>query len=371
MLSPQLQTLPNVLLMGPGPSMVHASVYEALSRPLLGHLDPAFIALMDTIKAQLRTVTNTSNTVTMPMSGTGSAGMETCFVNLVERGDRVLVLHNGVFSGRMIDVASRLGAEVESLDFPWGTPVLVPEVKARLAAKKYDIVAVIHAETSTGVCNPVEAIGALVREHGALYLVDGVTSLGGIPVELDRWGVDAFYSGTQKCLSCPPGLAPLSFSERALAKLKARKTKVPNWYLDLSLIVNYWEGHSRAYHHTAPVSMNYALHQALYLLLEEGLPAVFARHAAMHQRLVDGLESMGFGMFVAKECRLPMLNVVTCPEGVDEAALRARLRNEHQIEIGAGLGPLAGKVIRIGLMGDTAREESVDRLLKALRACVK
>ncbi len=367
MTSNSLQSLSKVLLMGPGPSMVHPDVYRAMTTPLLGHMDGEFIRLMDEIKMQLRQVCGTANEVTMPMSGTGSAGMETCCVNLVEPGDRVLVLHNGVFSGRMIDVTARLGAETESLDFEWGTPVDVEAVKKRLSEKRYDLVGVIHAETSTGVCNPVEEIGRLVRENGALYLVDGVTSLGGMETALDRWGVDAFYSGTQKCLSCPPGLAPVSFSERALAKLRARKKKVPNWYLDLTMIMNYWEGNTRAYHHTAPISMNYALHQALKNLLDETLPAAFARHRAMHEKLVAGLEELGFGMYVAKPFRLPMLNVATCPEGMDEADLRKYLRSEHRIEIGNGLGPLAGKVIRIGLMGETARPEHVERLLDALR----
>ncbi len=368
MASETLRKIPNILLMGPGPSMVHPNVYEAMGTPLIGHMDPEFIRLMDEIKRKLRQVCGTANKVTLPMSGTGSSGMETCFVNLVEPGDRVLVLHNGVFSGRMIDVASRLGAETESLDFEWGTPVDVEAVKKRLTEKKYDIVAVIHAETSTGVCNPVEEIGVLVRENGALYLVDGVTSLGGMEVALDRWGVDAFYSGTQKCLSCPPGLSPVSFSERATARLAARRKKVPNWYLDLSMIIKYWEGQTRAYHHTAPITMNYALCQALENLLEEGLSPVFARHRAMHEKLVAGLEALGYRMYVDKKFRLPMLNVVTCPDGVDEADLRRYLRHEHRIEIGNGLGPLAGKVIRIGLMGETAREDNVDRLLAALKA---
>ncbi|MDO5483602.1 MAG: alanine--glyoxylate aminotransferase family protein [Desulfovibrionaceae bacterium] len=368
MTSKVLQSLSKVLLMGPGPSTVHENVYEAMGVQLLGHMDKEFVGLMDVIKDQLRQVCGTANTVTMPMSGTGSSGMETCYVNLVEHGDKVLVLHNGVFSGRMIDVAGRLGAEVESIDFEWGTPVELEPVKKKLAEKRYDIVAVIHAETSTGVCNPVEEIGKLVKENGALYLVDGVTSLGGMEVALDRWGVDAFYSGTQKCLSCPPGLAPISFSERAVAKLKARKSKVPNWYLDLSMIINYWEGNTRAYHHTAPISMNYALHQALQNLLDEGLPNVFARHTAMHEKLVAGLQELGYNMYVAEGFRLPMLNVATCPAGVDEADLRRYLRFEHNIEIGNGLGPLAGKVIRIGLMGETARPENVDKLLAALKA---
>ncbi len=365
-----LNSLEKILLMGPGPSMVHSAVYAALGKDTIGHMDPSFIALMDEIKEQLRILCRTKNTVTMPMSGTGSAGMETCFVNLVEPGDAVLILQNGVFGVRMADVAGRLGAEVDVLEFEWGTPVVPDEVAKALGKKKYVLVAVVHAETSTGVCNPVEAVGKLVKEHGALYLVDGVTSLGGMEVALDRWQVDAFYSGTQKCLSCPPGLAPVSFSEQALAKLKSRKTKVPNWYLDLNMIVNYWEGNTRAYHHTAPINMNYGLYQALRLILEEGPAAVYERHDAMHKRLVYGLDALGFKMYVKEEARLPMLNAVICPPGVDEAKLRKQLRQEYMIEVGSGLGPLAGKIIRIGLMGETARKENVNRLLAALREVV-
>lgn len=364
----QLSALSRVLLMGPGPSMVNGAVYEAMTTPLLGHMDAEFIGLMNAIKDQLRAVCRTRNDVTMPMSGTGSSGMEACYVNLVEKGDRVLILQNGVFGARMADVAGRLGAEVDVLEFPWGTPVIPSRVKERLAGKSYAIVGVVHAETSTGVENPVEEIGPLARENGALYLVDSVTGLGGMEVALDKWGVDAFYSGTQKCLSCPPGLAPLSLSERAMAKLAARRTKVPNWYLDISLLTKYWEGQTRVYHHTAPITMNYALYRALALILEEGLPNVFARHRAMHELLVAGLEDLGFTMFVEKPFRLPMLNLAVPPRGVDEAGLREKLRLKHNIELGNGLGPLAGKVIRIGLMGETARRENVERLLAALKA---
>jgi len=350
--------------------MVHSSVYAAMAKDTIGHMDSAFIALMDEIKEQLRTLCQTRNSVTMPMSGTGSAGMETCFVNLVEPGDTVLVLQNGVFGVRMADVAGRLGADVDVLEFEWGTPVIPDEVAKALKKKKYSLVSVVHAETSTGVCNPVEAIGKLVKEHGALYLVDCVTSLGGIEVALDRWGVDAFYSGTQKCLSCPPGLSPVSFSEAAVAKLQNRKTKVPNWYLDLSMIIKYWEGSTRAYHHTAPINMNYALYQALRLILQEGTDNTFERHKTVHDRLVYGLDALGFKMYVKEGSRLPMLNTVVPPPGVDEAKLRKKLREEYMIEVGNGLGPLAGKIIRIGLMGETARRENVNRLLAALRDCI-
>lgn len=359
------------LLMGPGPSCVSDEVYAALAKPTIGHLDPSFIAIMDAVKEDMQTLIGTRNTLTMPMSGTGSAGMETCFVNLVEPGDRVLVLINGVFGKRMQDVAGRLGAQVDVLEFEWGTPALPEKVKEQLAKGPYALVAVVHAETSTGVANPVQAIGDLVKPTGALYLVDCVTSLGGMPVSMDAWGADALYSGTQKCLSCPPGLSPVSFSDKALDKLKNRKSKVPNWYLDLTMIMKYWEGHTRAYHHTAPINMIYALYAAQRLVLAEGLPAVHARHRDIHERLVQGLEKMGLSMYVHKECRLPMLNAVTVPQGVDEAGVRSRLLREHAIEIGAGLGPMAGKIWRIGLMGHTARAANVDNVLAALAGCLQ
>jgi alanine-glyoxylate transaminase/serine-glyoxylate transaminase/serine-pyruvate transaminase len=363
----RLQQINETLLMGPGPSCVPPRVYEALAKPTIGHLDPTFIAIMDEIKTMLRQVFQTGNDVTLPMSGTGSAGMETAFVNLVEPGTKVLVLINGVFGMRMQDVATRLGAVVDALTFEWGTAVDVAAVKAQLDAKHYDIVAVVHAETSTGVCNPVDQIGALLKGSDTLYLVDTVTSLGGISVKVDEWGVDAVYSGTQKCLSCPPGLAPVSFSKRAVDRLLHRKAKVPNWYLDLSMIVNYWQGAKRVYHHTAPINMLYALHAALQSVLDEGLDTVYARHGAAHRQLKEGLAAMGIEFLVAERDRLPMLNAVKIPAGVDEAAVRAALLNRHRIEIGAGLGPLAGKIWRIGLMGHTAQPENVERLLRALK----
>ncbi len=353
--------------MGPGPSCVPESVYAALARPTIGHLDPYFIEIMDAAKQNLKSVFRTTNELTLPVSGTGSAGMETCFVNLVNPGDKVLILVNGVFGTRMVDVAGRLGADVTAREFEWGTPVLVDAVREELAKKKFAIVAVVHAETSTGVRNPVEEIGRIVEDHGALYIVDAVTSLGGIDVRMDDWSIDAIYSGTQKCLSCPPGLSPISFSSRAVEKLKSRPAKVPNWYLDLSLIMNYWEGSKRAYHHTAPINMVYALYQALYDLLDEGLEESFTRHSDAHAYLVSELEKIGLTLLVAPESRLPMLNAVNCPDGVDEAKIRSRLLGEHRIEIGAGLGPLAGKIWRVGLMGHTARRENVDRLINALK----
>jgi alanine-glyoxylate transaminase / serine-glyoxylate transaminase / serine-pyruvate transaminase len=362
----QLTQLKETLLMGPGPSTVPPSVYEALAAPTIGHLDPSFIAIMDKVKSQLKQLANTENRLTLPMSGTGSAGMETCFVNLVEPGDRVLVLTNGVFGVRMQDVAARYGAEVDSLDFDWGTPVDPDAVRAKLSTSKYKIVALVHAETSTGVMNPASEIGEIIRQSGALYVLDTVTSLGGIPVLMDEWGVDALYSGTQKCLSCPPGLAPVSFSDNAVAALDARSSKVPSWYLDLGMIKNYWEGSKRVYHHTAPINMIYGLFEAMHLILKEGLPSVYERHMNAHQLLVDGLKSLGLEMLVEKAFRLPMLNAVKIPESVDEASVRSRLLNDHQIEIGAGLGPLTGKIWRVGIMGYTAQPGFVARFLDAL-----
>ena len=362
-----LPDVEEILLMGPGPSSIHKSVYEALSVSCLGHLDPYFIQIMDAVKQQIQQAFQTSNRLSLPMSGTGSAGMETSFVNFIEKGDPVLVLINGVFGMRMKDVAERLGALVDSLEFEWGSPVNIEQVKKALEKKDYKIVAIVHAETSTGVANPVEEVGALLKGSETLYLVDAVTSFGGMELAVDKWGIDIIYSGTQKCLSCPPGIAPVSFSDRAVEHLLQRKTKVPNWYLDLSMIVNYWEGQKRAYHHTAPINMIYALHQALYNLLDEGLEHAFKRHLENHKKLVDGLEGLGLNMFVDASCRLPMLNAVVVPQGVDEAAVRSRLRLDHKIEIGAGLGPMAGKVWRIGLMGETCRSEHVDRFLGALK----
>jgi len=335
----------------------------------IGHLDPYFIEIMDGIKASLRTVMGTKNNVTVPLSGTGSSGMEAAFVNLVERGDKVLVLVNGVFGKRMVDVAQRLGAEVDELEFEWGTPVLVDKVSSQLKEKDYDIVAIIHAETSTGVRNPVAEVGKLI-DGKALYIVDCVTSLGGIEVSLDEWGADLSYSGTQKCLSCPPGLSPITLNERAMEKLNNRKTKVPNWYLDMGLLTSYWGGAKRVYHHTAPINMMYGLYQSLHLLLEEGLENSYARHLACHNQLAAGLQELGLELPVEPAYRLPMLNAVSVPEGVDEAALRNRLLSEFLIEVGAGLGPLAGKIIRIGVMGHTARPENVERLLAALKQCL-
>lgn len=361
-----LDGIEEVLLMGPGPSCVPPEVYSALSRKTLGHLDPYFLKIMEELKEMLRIIMNTRNNLTIPISGTGSAGMEAAFVNLIEPGDRVLILINGVFGMRMQDVATRLGARVDALEFPWGTPVITDEVQKKIKSDSYKIVAVIHAETSTGVRNPIEEIGSILKGKETIYLVDTVTGLGGIEVRMDDWNIDVLYSGTQKCLSCPPGLAPLSFSEKAMERLNARKTRVPNWYLDLTMIANYW-GQNRVYHHTAPVNMLYGLYQALLLILEEGAENVFRRHMEAHEVLVEGLERLGLKMLVEEPWRLPMLNAVCIPEGIDELSIRQRLRNEHKIEIGGGLGPLSNKIWRIGLMGHTARKNNVDRLLDSLK----
>jgi len=362
-----LEDIDEVLLMGPGPSCVPEKVYKALSCNTLGHMDYYFMQIMEEIKNLLLDLIGTRNRLTLPVSGTGSAGMEACFVNLIERDDPVLILINGVFGKRMKDVAERLGAKVDSLEFEWGMPVDFDQVAKQLAQKSYKIVAVVHAETSTGVKNPVEEISQLVRKNRALYLVDAVTSLGGIPVEVDKWDVDALYSCSQKCLFCPPGLSPVTFSERAVQVISNRHSKVPNWYLDMNMIIKYWEGKNRVYHHTAPINMLYGIYQALFMIFDEGLEHVFQRHLDVHCRLVSGLEAMGLKMLVSPQYRLPMLNSVKVPEGVDEAAIRNTLRKEYKIEIGGGLGPLAGKIWRIGLMGYTAKEENVDRLLSVLR----
>jgi len=363
----KLDKISDVLLMGPGPSCVSKSVYNALSKSIIGHLDPAFIDIMDDIKGFLQSLLNTKNELTVPISGTGSAGMETCFVNLIEKNDNVLVLVNGVFGVRMTDVAKRLGAKVDVLEFEWGTPVSVEAVQNQLQKNNYDLVAIVHAETSTGVLNPVAEIGNLVSQTDALYLVDCVTSLGGMSVKVDEWSIDALYSGTRKCLSVPPGLAPISFSPKAVEKLNNRKSKVPNWYLDVSMIANYWSGQARVYHHTAPINMNYALYQSLFDIFQEGLDAVFQRHLDAHNQLVDGLSLLGLDMLVEKSARLPMLNAVVIPNGVNDAKFRSNLLQKHTIEIGGGLGPLAGKIWRIGLMGHTAYPHNVERVLESIK----
>jgi alanine-glyoxylate transaminase/serine-glyoxylate transaminase/serine-pyruvate transaminase len=361
---------PPRLLMGPGPSDVAPAVLKALSLPLVGHLDPTFVKLMEEIKGMLRTVFQTQNGMTFPVSGTGSAGMEFCFVNLIEPGDEVIVGVNGVFGGRMVDVAERCGARVIKVEAPWGKIIEPSQIAVAIKTCKPKVVAIVHAETSTGALTPVAEISKLAREAGALFLLDTVTSLGGCPVEIDAWQVDAAYSGTQKCLSCPPGLSPVSLSERALKAARERKKKVQSWYLDVNLLASYW-GQERVYHHTAPISMNYALHEALRLVLIEGLENRFNRHEQCHLALKKGLAEMGLGIASQEGHQLWQLNAVTVPEGVDEADVRKRLLSEHNIEVGAGLGPLKGKIWRVGLMGETARPVNIEKFLGALRSILK
>ncbi|ACY14338.1 pyridoxal-phosphate-dependent aminotransferase family protein [Haliangium ochraceum] len=357
---------PERVLMGPGPSDVPARVLQALARPTVGHLDPFFLRCMDEIRSRLRTVFATENEMTLAVSGTGSAGMETLFVNLVEPGDKVLVGRCGVFGNRMSDVAERCGGEVVTVDAPWGQPIEPGQMIKAIEQHKPKVVAIVHAETSTGVHQPLDGIADATHEVGGLLLLDCVTSLGGMPVEIDAWGVDAAYSGTQKCLSCPPGLAPVTLSSRAVQRLDARKHKVQSWYLDLSMVRNYWGG-ERAYHHTAPVNMLYALHEALGMVLEEGLEARFARHREVHGTLRDGLDELGVSFVSAAGFRLPMLNAVGVPAGVDDAGTRKRLLEDYGIEIGGGLGDFRGKAWRIGLMGHAASLRNVTLLLAALR----
>lgn len=355
------------MLMGPGPSDVPARVLQAMSSPTVGHLDPYFLSIMEETQALLRHVFQTENRLTLPVSGTGSAGMETCFVNLVEPGDRVLVAVNGVFGTRMCDIVTRLGAELVRVDAEWGRAVDPSDVEKAAREGDVKVVAVVHAETSTGVLQPLDDLSAIASQNGALFLVDTVTSLGGVEVAVDRWGIDAAYSGTQKCLSCPPGLAPVSLGDRAMAALDARRGPVPSWYLDMSMVRDYW-GADRKYHHTAPVNMIYALREALRIVAEEGLEARWARHALNHRALVAGLEAMGMTMHVPAAERLPTLNTVRIPEGVDDLATRRALLARFGIEIGGGLGALGGKVWRVGVMGASSTERHVFTVLTALTA---
>jgi alanine-glyoxylate transaminase/serine-glyoxylate transaminase/serine-pyruvate transaminase len=361
---------PARLLMGPGPSNVAPTVLQAMAMPVLGHLDPLFVKMMDEIKVMMRQVFLTNNELAFPVSGTGSAGMEFCFVNLIEPGDEVVVAINGVFGMRMAEVASRCGATVVKVEAPWGKIIRKEQIADALRGRKPKLVALVHAETSTGVLNPVEEISKLARDAGALFLLDTVTSLGGCPVRLDDWGVDAVYSGTQKCLSCPPGLAPVSFSAKAMEIATKRKTKVQSWYFDVNLLASYW-GQERAYHHTAPISMNYALHEALRLVLLEGLEARWARHQANYQLFKEGLAEMGLKILSEEGHQLWQLNAVGVPDGVDEAEVRKRLLAEFNIEVGAGLGPLKGKIWRVGLMGETSASANVSTLLGAFRQILK
>lgn len=363
---------PSRVLMGPGPSDVSPRVLAAMARPTIGHLDPQFVALMDDIKGLLQYAFQTKNKLTMPVSGPGTAGMESCFANLLEPGDTIVVCQNGVFGGRMKVMAERCGATVVLVEDPWGRAVSVDKAAAALAAHpEASVLAFVQAETSTGVLSDARALAALAHEHDCLSLVDTVTSLGGSPLYVDDWGIDAVYSGSQKCLSCAPGLSPISFSERATARVSARKTPVQSWFMDVSLVMDYWgEGAARSYHHTAPVNALYGLHEALLALHEEGLETAWTRHRETHKKLRAGLEALGLSFVVPLEERTPQLNLVQVPDGVDEAAVRRRLLDEFNLEIGAGLGPLAGKVWRIGLMGYGCNDSNVEHCLTALRAAL-
>jgi alanine-glyoxylate transaminase/serine-glyoxylate transaminase/serine-pyruvate transaminase len=357
---------PSRVLLGPGPSNVHPRVLRAMSTPLVGHLDPSFLTLMDELKRMLQLVFQTSNALTIPVSGTGSAGMEACLVNLLEPGDDAVICVNGVFGTRMADIVERCGARLIAVEAPWGRIIEPADVAAALRkCARPKLLGIVHAETSTGVWQPLEEIGALTRAAGALFVVDTVTSLGGHPVYVDRWGIDACYSGTQKCLSCPPGLAPVTFGPRALEVIRGRKTKVQSWYLDLTMLEKYW-GTERVYHHTAPISMNYALYEALRLIEEEGLEARWARHQCHHQALKAGLAALGLPLAAQENHQLWTLNSVRIPAGVDDAAVRGALLQSFNIEIGGGLGPLKGQTWRIGLMGESSTSANVLLVLSAL-----
>jgi len=360
---------PQRILMGPGPSDIHPRVLAAMAVPTVGHLDPYFLGLMDELQDMLRAVFRTSHEMTLAISGTGSAGMEACVVNMVESGDSVLICVNGVFGTRMADVAGRLGANVTTIERGFGDVFTPDEVAEAVQRVRPKLVGIVHAETSTGALQPIEEISRVVHNGNALLLLDCVTSLAGLPVEIDAWEIDAAYSGTQKCLSCPPGLSPVTFSARALAAMDSRSSRVSSWYLDVGLLRNYW-GSDRVYHHTAPINMNYGLHEALRLVLEEGLEARFERHRRNHHALREGLGALGVEYSVAADYRLPMLNSVFVPHGVNDAATRNRLLTEFGIEIGGGLGPLKGRTWRIGLMGHASRHTNVLLFLAALERCL-
>lgn len=358
------------ILLGPGPSMVHPRVLRAMAHPLVGHLDPQFLSVMNDIQELLRYLFQTKNDLTIPVSGTGSASMEAALCNFIEPGDEVIIGVNGYFGERLCDMAGRYGATVRRLEKPWGAVFSVDEIEAELKRKSAKLVALVHGETSTGALQPMEGMADVVHCYGGLLLIDCVTSLGGVPVKIDDWQVDIGYSGAQKCLSCPPGISPLTVSDRAREVMRQRKTKVANWYLDLTMVERYW-GDARTYHHTAPITMNYALREALRLIHEEGLEARFARHRGHAEQLWVGLEALGFTMHVPLEYRLPPLSTPRLPDGLDELKIRKQLLADYNVEIAGGLGQLGGQVWRIGLMGYSSRRENVTLLLAALKALMK
>ena len=357
----------NRILMGPGPSDAHPKVLQAMSTPLIGHLDPEFVTIMDEVKQMVQQTFITENRLTFVVSAPGSAGMETCLVNLLEPGDEIIIGINGVFGGRMTEIADRCRAKVHKIIKPWGEVITTADVKEALSkCPKPKVVALVHAETSTGALQPLQEISDLVHNAGGLLMVDAVTSYCGVELQVDKWGIDAIYTGTQKCLSAPPGLSPVSFSDRALQALDNRKTKVQSWFLDLTLVKNYWAGAKRAYHHTAPVSSIFALRESLRLVLEEGLENRWKRHQEVHQVLKTKLENLGFSYLVEEQYRLPNLNSVYLPEGNDEALIRRKLLDEYNIEVGGGLGDFAGKIWRIGIMGESCTLNHVNMLISAL-----
>ena len=359
---------PPRILMGPGPSDAHPRVLKAMATPLIGHLDPEFIRIMDEVKEMVRETLITQNQLTFVVSGPGSAGMETCLVNLLEPAEECIICINGVFGGRMADIAERCGAKVFKVETEWGKVTETDQVRKALEqCKRPKLVAIVHAETSTGALQPLEEISKLVHDAGALLVVDAVTSYCGAPLKMDEWKIDALYSGSQKCLSAPPGLSPVSFSDAAVKALEKRKTKVQSWFLDLTMVKNYWEGSKRAYHHTAPVSSIFALHESLNLVLEEGLEKRWARHKLVHEYLCNQLEELGFRFVVEQKYRLPNLNAVYLPAGVDEAKWRAELLNKFNIEVGGGLGAFAGKIWRVGIMGESCTMNHVNMLVGAVR----
>jgi len=362
----RLDNLKETLLLGPGPSTVSPNVYKALATTTIGHLDPRFIEIMDDIKDFLRVVFKTKNDFCMPVSGTGSAAMESCFVNMIDPDDKVLIIQNGYFGLRMENMCQRLSADIDLLKFDWGKTADLNSVENKISNNHYDVVAVVHAETSTGVRNDIKTISSFLNPD-TILIVDAVTSLGTIDLEVDKWNIDAVYSCSQKGLSCPPGASPISFSNKAINKMKSRSHMVPNWYLDMLEIIKYWDGNQRAYHHTAPINMMYALYQSLSDVINEGLDNVLDRHMKVHHYLASGLDDLGLELLVDEDSRLPSLNAILIPEGIDDIKIRNGLLYDYNIEVGGGLGPFAGKVWRVGLMGHSAYENNVDRLLDALK----